>query len=90
MNVPEFNEVVNSRATHPTALSKMSASVAALALATLASAMPRLAGASSPSCPCLQTAAWPVLGTDSGGATCNRVLTGGELHCYPATYGLGG
>ena len=88
--MPELHEVVNSRATHPTALSKMSASVAALALATLASAMPRLAGASSPSCPCLQTAAWPVLGTDSGGASCNRVLTGGELHCYPATYGLGG
>ena len=30
------------------------------------------------------------VGHGSRGASCNRVLTGGELHCYPATYGLGG
>lgn len=59
-------------------------------LTTLVLVACRPVAAQSPSCPCLQTASWPILGTDPiTSASCNRVLVGGEVHCYPSTYGLG-
>ena len=63
-------------------------SIALAVFATLVLVACRPVAAQSPSCPCLQTATWPILGND-GGSTCNQVLVGGEVHCYPNTYGLG-
>ena len=65
-------------------------SIALGVLTTLVLVACRPVAAQSPSCPCLQTASWPILGTDRiTNASCNRVLVGGEVHCYPSTYGLG-
>ena len=63
-------------------------SIALAVFATLVLVACRPVAAQSPSCPCLQTATWPILGTD-GSSTCNQVLVGGEVHCYANTYGLG-